>query len=1485
VADVVNATVAPFESAPPPGQGTATTIAQKVGGALALVGAPAKIIDTAFAELTAPIAAMFPAMPAVTLGAMHVGPPHGHTHPPSLIPPAPTPIPLPSLGPVMGAGSITVLIGGMPAARAGDIGISVTCGSLAPPFEISTGSSNVFIGGARAARVMDITKHCNPAAEGPFAIAMGVAGAVVGAVAAPNTYALAQAAADAATLAMKLLCGKDPGIPPGMGALVGPPVPNVLIGGFPCPPIGQMAVGALLKAIKAAAGAFKKGEAPEANGSCGRAGEPVDVVTGETFTNFVDFVSGGGFEWRRHYTTARARQDGPLGHGWRHSLERSLRVRLHRAIFTDWTGTQVEFPAFPFGEHVVRSHGRVLRRLGAGRYRLSHRGQPDLEFEGNEFEGELRLARVIAGDHEITLEHGAHGRLISVVQSGREPGQRRRYELHYDVEGHVRYLLEVPAAAVAAARPEPIVRAAYAYTATSELRRATDAMGGRWTYEYDAFHRLTKQTDPREYSFFYRYDALGRCVQTSGQDGLWAATIEYFPEKKVSRFTEGEGAIWEVHYDGDGVVTKLVDPYGGTKLRERDGQGRMAREIDSGGRLVEWLYDEDGAHYARRDRFANLLPPETGAQTLANPYARRIPGTALGRVFDGGFAAPLHDHFGCDESLFRSMAPAVERMARLCFATRGTNGRGAAKARIERDALGRATAQVDALGRVRGWQYDATGNVVARRDRDGRVAVQETTSWNLLGERRTADGHSTKYRYSRLQDVTAVIDPLGNETRYEYDLKGRLVGVRRGGDLRDRYVYDLGDHLVEKCDGRGAVIFTNELHENHFVKERRLASGGVHRFDYDERGRLIEASTGEHQVRMEHDPAGRLQCDLRDDAGIEHEYAAAGTGAQSSTRSTLLGRYVSIVQRGTNTVLLVDPAGRETRLLFHADGTVVRTCSNGSTEILQYDGDGRLRGRLLQGRHPHDRSPAWSDAYVYTADGDLVRRDDSQRGTFHYEVDAAHRLVAEVLSSGERTEYGYDAADNLHLGWLQIGPDNRLVASADEKFTYDDRGRLSVRQRADGGEVRYAYDSCDMLVAVDGVSDGGAWRWTASYDAIGRLIETRNGAERREFFWDGDRLAAEILPSGGLRIYQYATGAAFVPLGFIDYPDREAGIRSGRSYHVFSDPTGMPLHIEDGEGRVAWWAQRIHPFGAVRIRAGATVEYNLRWPGHYRHPSTGLHYNRFRYYDPALGRYLQSDPIGYKGSPVNLYAYCANPLVHVDVLGLHDDEETGSQGPTNEEEPAPKQAEEPPEKPPEEPTPPEEPPRQPTLREATRAAADQARNDDPRPAVVNGMQTPDGATTTAPSYKGDPAEYHGLDGADGTKAAYDEAAQVVRPPPDASAEELAKFRPDSSGKCGEAQNMAAYERQNGSPPPEGTQFDSARVRGPNSDQHGTPIAACPYCSYVQDKYGYGSQSGQSRYTTASPGGGGSPAPGGAGSSAPAEDASPGPAPAGSPEEG
>lgn len=76
------------------------------------------------------------------------------------------------------------------------------------------------------------------------------------------------------------------------------------------------------------------------------------------------------------------------------------------------------------------------------------------------------------------------------------------------------------------------------------------------------------------------------------------------------------------------------------------------------------------------------------------------------------------------------------------------------------------------------------------------------------------------------------------------------------------------------------------------------------------------------------------------------------------------------------------------------------------------------------------------------------------------------------------------------------------------------------------------------------------------------------------------------------------------------------------------------------------------PAQSHRTRVGATVAYNLRFPGQYYGLETGLNQNYHRDYDPAVGRYIESDPLGLKAG-VNTYGYVgARPTMRVDPLGL-----------------------------------------------------------------------------------------------------------------------------------------------------------------------------------------------------------------------------------------
>jgi uncharacterized Zn-binding protein involved in type VI secretion len=253
--------------------------AEQAAGAVAgIMGVAQDIVDVGFANLTAPLAAVFPSLPAATMTSLYVGIPHAHAHPPSLIPPAPVGVPLPSLGPIVLGNCVRVLLGGKPAARVGDIGVAPTCGGLAPFFKVFLSSSNVFIGGKRATRITDVCRVCTkvpkvpvPKAAGKLlsavgkvadkaskvigkagkaAAVLGMAADVVEAADAASegeaAYAAASAldaamqaaqmAADMAAEAVDAMMGTDPAAPSqpvGVGAVAVPGAPTVLIGGFP----------------------------------------------------------------------------------------------------------------------------------------------------------------------------------------------------------------------------------------------------------------------------------------------------------------------------------------------------------------------------------------------------------------------------------------------------------------------------------------------------------------------------------------------------------------------------------------------------------------------------------------------------------------------------------------------------------------------------------------------------------------------------------------------------------------------------------------------------------------------------------------------------------------------------------------------------------------------------------------------------------------------------------------------------------------------------------------------------------------------------------------------------------------------------------------------------------------------------------------------------------------------------------------------------
>ncbi|MGH8424634.1 MAG: RHS repeat-associated core domain-containing protein, partial [Pseudomonas fluorescens] len=172
---------------------------------------------------------------------------------------------------------------------------------------------------------------------------------------------------------------------------------------------------------------------------------------------------------------------------------------------------------------------------------------------------------------------------------------------------------------------------------------------------------------------------------------------------------------------------------------------------------------------------------------------------------------------------------------------------------------------------------------------------------------------------------------------------------------------------------------------------------------------------------------------------------------------------------------------------------------------------------------------------------------------------------------------------------------------------------------------------------------------TYRYDAFGRRISKTVDGNTTEFFWQGDHLVAEHSREHH-RSYVYEPGT-FRPLAMLD----GKGPHQACPFYYQLDHLGTPQELTDYSGDIIW-AARYTAYGRLtRLNRDThqVLDQPLRFQGQYFDAETGLHYNRHRYYNPDVGRYLTPDPSKLAGG-LNGYQYTRNPTGWVDPLGLSE---------------------------------------------------------------------------------------------------------------------------------------------------------------------------------------------------------------------------------------
>ncbi|ELS58533.1 RHS repeat-associated core domain-containing protein [Streptomyces viridochromogenes] len=838
--------------------------------------------------------------------------------------------------------------------------------------------------------------------------------------------------------------------------------------------------------------------------------------------------------------------------------------------------------------------------------------------------------------------------------------------------------------------PESVAQVmSYGYDSAGNLVAVTNSSGVPLRFEYDGAGRLISWTDRNASTFHYVYDAVGRVTQTIGPEGFLSSTFTYDTANRITRYTDSTGATTVYQLNDHLQVTAETNPLGHTTRFAYDSRDRLLEHTDALGHTTRFERDDrgnlvsltaaDGARATAAFNELDLPVTITERGGLQRRYEYDTKGNPTAVVEADG----ARTHYTIDDrghvTAIRDATGATTRIrnnaAGLPIEITAPSG---ARTTLTRDAFGRITAATDPLGHtvrqgwtVEGkplwreladgtreeWAWDGEGNLTSHTDRNGHTRTHTVTHFDRPASTHTTDGGDYRFTHDTELRLTTVTNAQGHQWHYHYDAAGRLTSETDFDGRTLTYEHDALGRLTRRTNAAGQTL-TYERDTRGRVVRLQHDDGTASSITYDSTGHAVQITNAHARIELERDPTGRIVAETVNGHTLRRAYDVLGRPTHRRTPSgatsalTYDEQGLASYTAGEHTFRFErDPLGRET--VRHLDGTLALH--------QHWDAVGRLTHQTLTG--PHDTLLA--RAFTYHPDGTPRAIEDSLTGPRTYTTDPAGRITA-VTARGWSERYAYNTAgDQTHSTLPNQAPGQdtsgerhysgaRITQAGRTRYTYDAQGRVTERRTTTlSGKTltwTFAWDAEDRLTDVH-APRGTHWRYL--YDALGRRIaKMRLTAEGRceestSYCWDGAQLAEQH--SNGITLVWDYTGLR--PLAQREAKTDPAQQEIDRRFFaIVTDLAGSPSDLIAPDGTVAWRG-RSTAWGATQFQRAATAYTPLRYPGQYFDPETGLHYNVNRYYDPDLGRYITSDPLGLAPA-VNPYAYVPNPFTFADPLGL-----------------------------------------------------------------------------------------------------------------------------------------------------------------------------------------------------------------------------------------